>query len=75
MNFGMALAPWAFGLLADAAGTNWAIITGILFSIFAALANSPLMWHPLSKLLCNARHVEIFFDAMKPHHLKLYETA
>lgn len=47
MNFGMALAPWAFGLLADAAGTNVAIIVGIAFSVGAALANSPLMWHPL----------------------------
>lgn len=47
MNFGMALAPWAFGLLADAAGTNIAIITGIAFSIGACLTNSPLMWHPL----------------------------
>ena len=36
-NFGMALAPWAFGLLADAAGTNIAIICGIAFSILAAL--------------------------------------
>jgi hypothetical protein len=43
MNFGMALAQWAFGILADAAGTNAAIITGIAFSIGAALANSPLM--------------------------------
>lgn len=46
MNFGMALAPWAFGVLADGAGTNTAIITGIAFSIGAALANSPLMLHP-----------------------------
>jgi len=36
-NFGMALAPWAFGLLADAAGTNIAIICGIAFSVLAAL--------------------------------------
>ena len=43
---GMALAPWAFGLLADAAGTTTAISTGIGFSIIAALANSPLCWHP-----------------------------
>ncbi|KAL7537544.1 hypothetical protein ACHAXR_007899 [Thalassiosira sp. AJA248-18] len=47
MNFGMALAPWVFGLLADAAGTIPAICTGIAFSIAAAAANSPLMWHPL----------------------------
>mmetsp|Transcript_16021 Transcript_16021/g.36967 ORF Transcript_16021/g.36967 Transcript_16021/m.36967 type:complete len:699 (-) Transcript_16021:138-2234(-) len=46
MNFGMALAPWAFGLLADAVGTTAAISTGIVFSIVAALANSPLCWHP-----------------------------
>ena len=47
MNFGMALAPWAFGILADYAGTNVAIGIGIGFSIAAATANSPLMWHPL----------------------------
>ncbi|KAL7496626.1 hypothetical protein ACHAWT_004791 [Skeletonema menzelii] len=47
MNFGMALAPWLFGLLADATNTNVAIITGICFSIGAALANAPLMRHPL----------------------------
>ncbi|KAL7425971.1 hypothetical protein ACHAXM_000249 [Skeletonema potamos] len=49
MNFGMALAPWLFGLLADATSTNAAIITGICFSIGAALANAPLMLHPLMK--------------------------
>ena len=47
MNFGMALAPWAFGILADLAGTNVAIGTGIAFSIAAAMANSPLMWHSI----------------------------
>lgn len=49
MNFGMALAPWAFGILADAAGTNAAIITGIAFSIGAALANSPLMMNQMGR--------------------------
>ena len=47
MNFGMALAPWLFGLLADATSTNAAIITGICFSILAAIANAPLMLHPM----------------------------
>lgn len=72
MNFGMALAPWAFGefvtsrqliaenlppeltfnsrkpgVLADYAGTNVSISTAIGFSILAALANSPLCWHPM----------------------------
>jgi len=47
MNFGMALAPWVFGLLADATSTTAAIITGICFSVAAALANAPLMRHPL----------------------------
>lgn len=47
MNFGMALAPWAFGLLADAAGTNAAIWTGIAFSIAASIVNAFLMCHPL----------------------------
>lgn len=45
MNFGMALAPWAFGLLADAAGTNAAIWTGIAFSIAASIVNAFLMCH------------------------------
>lgn len=35
------------GLLADVAGTNAAIATGIGFSVAAALANTPLMWKPL----------------------------
>ena len=43
----VALAPWAFGILADYAGTNIAIGCGIGFSILAALVNTPLMWHPL----------------------------
>ncbi|KAL9182774.1 hypothetical protein ACHAXT_004053, partial [Thalassiosira profunda] len=47
MNFGMACAPWAFGVLADYAGTNVAIGTGIGFSLLACVANAPLMWHPL----------------------------
>ncbi|KAL7550909.1 hypothetical protein ACHAWF_014114 [Thalassiosira exigua] len=47
MNFGMAVAPWAFGVLADSVGTNAAIWTGIAFSIAAAGVNSILMWHPL----------------------------
>ena len=46
MNFGMALAPWGFGLLADATTTNISILTGIAFSILAALVNAILMWHP-----------------------------
>lgn len=33
--------------MADYAGTNAAIGTGIAFSIGAAIANAPLMWHPL----------------------------
>ena len=35
------------GILADYTSANIAIIVGIGFSILAALANSPLMWHPL----------------------------
>ncbi len=45
MNLGMAISPWVFWLLADAIGTNVAITIGIGFSILAALANAPLMWH------------------------------
>eukprot|EP00970_Alexandrium_tamarense_P020277 scaffold15044_cov193-Alexandrium_tamarense.AAC.2 len=37
MNLGMAISPWVFGLLA--------VPIGIGFSILAALANAPLMWH------------------------------
>ena len=43
MNFGMAVAPWLFGLLADSAGTNISIIVGIAVSLLAAAINSPLM--------------------------------
>jgi MFS family permease len=42
MNFGMAIAPWLFGLLADATTTNTAIITGGIISLVAALINLPL---------------------------------
>ena len=38
--------PCYIGILADYAGTNAAIATGIGFSIGAACANSPLMWNP-----------------------------
>ena len=44
MNFGMALAPWLFGLLADATTTDTAIWTGIGISWLAAVINTPLMW-------------------------------
>eukprot|EP00934_Nitzschia_sp_Nitz4_P000349 Nitzschia sp. Nitz4//scaffold439_size10204//1263//3507//NITZ4_009078-RA/size10204-processed-gene-0.0-mRNA-1//-1//CDS//3329551863//349//frame0 len=42
MNFGQAIAPWLFGLLADAVGTNTTIIVGIGVSFFAAAINFPL---------------------------------
>jgi len=44
MNFGMALAPWLLGLLADSTSTNVAITTGIGISLVAAAINAPLMW-------------------------------
>jgi hypothetical protein len=44
MNGTIAVAPWLIGLLADAAGTNAAIWTGIGVSFLAALVNSPLMF-------------------------------
>lgn len=47
MNFGMAVAPWMFGLLADAVGTNPAIWAGIGISLLAAAINAPLMFNPL----------------------------
>ena len=46
MNFGMALAPWALGLLADSTSTNTAIWTGVGISVGAALVNAPLMLRP-----------------------------
>eukprot|EP00934_Nitzschia_sp_Nitz4_P007181 Nitzschia sp. Nitz4//scaffold25_size161228//149956//152292//NITZ4_002456-RA/size161228-augustus-gene-0.120-mRNA-1//1//CDS//3329544664//7171//frame0 len=42
MNFGQALAPWLFGMLADAIGTNTTIIVGIGVSCLAAAINYPL---------------------------------
>ncbi len=42
MNFGMAIAPWLFGVLADATTTNIAIGTGIGVSCLAAAINLPL---------------------------------
>jgi MFS family permease len=44
MNFGMALSPFIFGMLADATTTNTAIWTGIGVSFAAALINTPLMF-------------------------------
>lgn len=43
MNFGMAIAPWLFGILADGTTTDTAIWTGIGISFGAALINTPLM--------------------------------
>mmetsp|Transcript_9995 Transcript_9995/g.11986 ORF Transcript_9995/g.11986 Transcript_9995/m.11986 type:complete len:296 (+) Transcript_9995:147-1034(+) len=43
MNFGMAFAPWLFGMLADGTSTNIAISVGIGVSCLAAAINSPLM--------------------------------
>jgi hypothetical protein len=45
MNFGMALAPWLFGVLADKTTTDTAIWTGVGISVMAALINTPLMFH------------------------------
>ena len=44
MNFGMALAPWLFGLLTDSAEMNMAIWMYIAISLFAAAINSSLMY-------------------------------
>ena len=46
MNFGMALAPWLFGILADVTTTNISIWTGIGISFLAGAINAPLMWRP-----------------------------
>jgi hypothetical protein len=45
MNFGMAVAPWLFGVLADGTSTDTAIWTGVIISVVAALINTPLMFH------------------------------
>mmetsp|Transcript_50181 Transcript_50181/g.76356 ORF Transcript_50181/g.76356 Transcript_50181/m.76356 type:complete len:724 (+) Transcript_50181:93-2264(+) len=42
MNFGMAIAPWVFGIIADATNANLAISIGIGISILAAAINAPL---------------------------------
>ena len=44
MNFAGAVAPWLLGLLADAAGTNAAIWTGVGISFLAAIINTPLVF-------------------------------
>lgn len=44
MNFGMAVAPWIFGLLADQIGTNPAIWIGVGVSFLAGVINAPLMF-------------------------------
>ena len=46
MNFGMAVAPWLFGILADATSTNISIWIGVGLSFLAAVINAPLMWRP-----------------------------
>ena len=37
MNFGMAVAPWLFGILADATSTNISIWIGVGLSFLAAV--------------------------------------
>ena len=44
MNFGMAISPWLFGLLADSLGITTTIWICIGISFGAALANAPLMF-------------------------------
>jgi len=46
MNFGMALAPWLFGLLADETSTNTSIWVGVRISLLAGVINAPLIWRP-----------------------------
>lgn len=43
MNFGMAVAPWLFGVLADATTTNTSIWIGVGISFLAGVINAPLM--------------------------------
>lgn len=44
MNFGMAVSPWIFGMLADSLGINTTIWICIGISFLAAAANAPLMF-------------------------------
>lgn len=44
MNFGMAVAPWLFGLIADATTTNTSIWIGVGISFVAGMINAPLMF-------------------------------
>ena len=44
MNFGMAISPWLFGILADSIGVIETIWICVGISFFAALVNSPLMF-------------------------------
>lgn len=46
MNFGMAVPPWVFGLLADYLGSSTAIWIGVAISFLAVLVNWPLMLKP-----------------------------
>lgn len=43
MNFGTAVSPWIFGILADSAGTPVAIWSCIGISFLAAILNAPLL--------------------------------
>lgn len=43
MNFGMAVAPWIFGLIADETSTNISIWIGVAISFIAGIINAPLM--------------------------------
>eukprot|EP00536_Pseudo-nitzschia_multiseries_P004817 jgi/Psemu1/189075/e_gw1.84.76.1 len=46
MNFGMAVAPWLFGVLADETSTNTSIWVGVGISFLAGVINAPLMCRP-----------------------------
>jgi len=44
MNFGIAVGPWALGIMADIVGTKPTIWTGAAISFFAGLVNTPLIF-------------------------------
>jgi len=46
MNFGMAIAPWLFGVLADETSTNISIWIGVGISFLAGAINAPLVFRP-----------------------------
>ena len=79
MNFGMAVAPWIFGLLADATTTNISIWIGVAISFMAGIINAPLMWNkdmgpppkplPYEEWILNDEKAELVEEALSDEHV------